>query len=111
MATDTTQGGLFMTPEMYQQAQQQAALSRGIELAQLDPLAAAKAQLYAGGYQAAGALGGQDPVLQSLTAVQGVLKQVNPNDPRSLMDAAQKLSSVAPQQAAPQAQRPHPSVA
>ena len=105
MATDTTQGGLFMTPEMYQQAQQQAALSRGIELAQLDPLAAAKAQLYAGGYQAAGALGGQDPVLQSLTAVQGVLKQVNPNDPRSLMAAAQQLSSVAPQQAAQLAQQ------
>lgn len=85
MATDTTQGGLFMTPEMYQQAQQQAALSRGIELAQLDPLAAAKAQLYAGGYQAAGALGGQDPVLQRQVARRNLLQQIDISNPNSLV--------------------------
>lgn len=94
MATDTTQSGLFMTPEMYQQAQQQAALSRGLELAQADPLAAAKAQLYASGYQAAGALGGQDPQLKMLSARQQILKGVDQTDSQSLAKAASQLSSM-----------------
>ena len=47
----------------------------------------------------ASALGVEDPMLQQLSAVQGIIKDVNPNDPSSLMAAAQKLAPVAPQQA------------
>lgn len=101
--------GLFQDPLLYQQAQDQAAFKRFAELAQLDPLQQAQASLMYGGYQAGGALGralgGEDPVLQQLSAVQGIMKGVNPNDPRSLMEAAQQLSSVAPQQALELAQK------
>lgn len=70
MATDSVMG-LFADPQQIQQAQQQAALQRGIDLAQLDPFQRASAQLYQGGYMAGGAiggaLGGQDPQLQMAT--------------------------------------------
>lgn len=101
--------GLFQDPLLYQQAQDQAAFKRFAELAQLDPLQQAQASLMYGGYQAGGALGralgGEDPMLQQLSAVQGIMKGVNPNDPRSLMEAAQQLSSVAPRQALELAQK------
>lgn len=97
MATDNT-AGLFATPEQYQQAQNEAALSRGVQLAQLDPLQAARAQLYQGGYMAGGAiggaLGGQDPQLQLLSQRKSILSQVNPNDPNSLAQAAQKAAQM-----------------
>lgn len=70
MATDSVMG-LFADPQQIQQAQQQAALQRGVQLAELDPFQRASAQLYQGGYMAGGAiggaLGGQDPQLQMAT--------------------------------------------
>lgn len=110
MADNTSQiAGLFMTPEMYQQEQNNAALGRFAKMAEMDPFARANTALMYGGYQAgnalAGALGVQDPIMQQLSAVNSVIKQTNPNDPSSLMEAAQKLSSVAPQQAAALAQQ------
>lgn len=106
---DSSIAGLFMTPELYQQQQDTAAMARAMQMAQLDPMQRANALLGFGGYKAAGglasALGAQDPMLQQLSAVQGIMKGVNPNDPRSLMEAAQQLSSVAPQQAAALAQQ------
>lgn len=72
MATDNM-AGLFTTPEQYKQSQYNAALQRGVDLAQLDPLQAARAQMYQLGYQAGdvigGALGGQDPQLQALSTI------------------------------------------
>ena len=109
MAEQSQIAGLFMTPEMYQQEMNNQAFTRAATLAKMDPFEAAKTSLGYGGYQLgnviAGALGGQDPMLQQLTAVQGVMKQVNPNDPRSLMAAAQQLAPTAPQQAAQLAQQ------
>lgn len=106
---DSQIASLFMTPEMYQQAQNEQALARANQFAQLDPLQRAAQSMYYGGYQAgnaiAGALGGQDPMLQQLSAVQGVMKQIDPNDPNSLLKAAQQLQGVAPQQAMQLAQR------
>ena len=85
---DSQIASLFMTPEMYQQAQDAQALERANAFAQLDPLQRAAQSMYYGGYQAgnaiAGALGGQDPMLQQLSAVQNVVKQIDPNDPNSL---------------------------
>lgn len=95
MAADNM-AGLFSTPEQYQQAQSEAALNRGVQLAQLDPLQRAAAQMYQGGYLAGGAiggaLGGQDPMLQILSQRRSILSQVNPNDPNSLAQAAQKAA-------------------
>jgi hypothetical protein len=110
MADNTSQiAGLFMTPEAYQQERQNQFANRAATLAQLDPGALSNFYAMTTGYGAgnalAGALGGQDPQLQQLSAVQGVMKDINPNDPRSLMAAAQKLQSVAPQQAFSLAQR------
>lgn len=96
MATDSI-AGLFMSPEMYQQAQNQAALQRGIDLAQLDPFQRASAQVYQGGYQLGGAigsaLGAEDPQLKLATLRSQVLKGVNQADAKSLAEAAQKLSA------------------
>ncbi len=97
MATDSVMG-LFTDPQQYQQAQNQTALQRGIDLAQLDPFQRASAQLYQGGYMAGGAiggaLGGQDPQLQMATARKQVLQGVDQADAKSLRTAAQRLSDL-----------------
>lgn len=91
MATDSILG-LFTTPEQYQQAQNEAALARGVQLAQLDPFQRASAQLYQGGYMAGGALGqalgAQDPMLQRLSQRQQMLRDIDFNDPTSLANAS-----------------------
>ena len=82
MATDNM-AGLFTTPEQYQQAQNEAALNRGIQLAQLDPLQAARAQMYQAGYQVGGAiggaLGGQDSQLQALSTIRELSNKYDTN--------------------------------
>ena len=95
-------GGLFgMTPEMYQQEQNQRALRQASELAQLDPFALAKTGIGYGANRLAGAIGGalgaQDPQLQIISARNAVMREINPNDPDSIMAGAQKLAQVDPQ--------------
>lgn len=94
MATDSVLG-LFADPQQYQMQQQQAALQRGVDLAQLDPFQRATAQIYQGGYMAGGALGGalggQDPQLQAMSTRQQVLKNYDPNTLEGLQGAAQAL--------------------
>lgn len=97
MADNTSQiAGLFMTPEMYQQQQSDLALQRGVDLAKLDPLQAAKAQQYQAGYKLGGAiggaLGGQDPMLQLQSLRASVLKGVDQTDAKSLAAAAKALA-------------------
>lgn len=95
MATDSIMG-LFQTPEQYQASQNQAALTRGIELAQLDPFQRATAQMYSGGYQLGGAigsaLGAEDPMLKMAAARKQIMSQVDQTDPQSLAQAAQALN-------------------
>lgn len=95
MATDSIMG-LFQTPEQYQASQNQAALARGIELAQLDPFQRATAQMYQGGYQLGGAigsaLGAEDPMLKMAAARKQIMSQVDQTDPQSLAQAAQALN-------------------
>lgn len=95
MATDSIMG-LFQTPEQYQASQNQAALARGIELAQLDPFQRATAQMYQGGYQLGGAigsaLGAEDPALKMATLRRQVLQGVDQGDAASLRKAAQQLA-------------------
>lgn len=97
MATDSVMG-LFADPQQIQQAQQQAALQRGIDLAQLDPFQRANAQLYSGGYNLGGAvasaLGTQDPQLQMATLRKQILQGVDQADAGSLRKAAQQLANM-----------------
>lgn len=66
MATDSIMG-LFATPEQYQQQRNDAALARGIQLAQLSPVQQGAALTYAAGNRLGGAigsaLGAEDPAL------------------------------------------------
>jgi hypothetical protein len=101
MATDIV-GGLFgMTPEMYQRDQNQQALAQAAQLGQMDPFASARTSLIYGGRQLggaiAGALGAEDPQLRIISARNAVLREINPNDPESIMAGAQKLAQVDPQ--------------
>lgn len=91
MATtqDSMVAGLFSTPEQYQQAQNNAALQRGVQLAQLDPLQAARAQMYQGGYQLGGAIGGalgaEDPMLQRQSQRRAFIQQIDMSSPEALI--------------------------
>jgi len=94
MATDIA--GLFTTPDQYQLAQDQAQQAQAIQFAQLDPRAQAQYGFYRGGQQLGsaigGALGGVDPQLQIISQRQALSKNVDPNDPQSLISAAQQAA-------------------
>jgi hypothetical protein len=99
---DSIVGGLFgMTPEMYQQQQNQNALKQASELAQLDPFALAKTGIGYGANRLAGAiggaLGGQDPQLQLISQRNAVMREINLNDPNSIMSGVQRLGQFDPQ--------------
>ena len=91
MATDVL--SLFgLTPEGLDQQRYQQDLRRGVELAQLDPGAAARATLNAGvgqlGRGIAGMMGVEDPQLQRITQQDQLLRGLNLRDPQSLEQAA-----------------------
>jgi len=99
---DSIVGGLFgMTPEMYQQQQNQNALKQASELAQLDPFALAKTGIGYGANRLAGAIGGalgaQDPQLQLISQRNAVMKEIDLNDPNLIMIGAQRLGQFDPQ--------------
>jgi len=99
---DSIVGGLFgITPEMYQQSKAEQGLAQGEQLGAMSPDAFGRSMLYAGGAQLGrgigGALGGQDPMLQLISARNAVMKEVDPNDPESLMAGARKLAQFDPQ--------------
>ena len=101
MATDIV-GGLFgITPEAYQAQQNRQALAQSAELAQLDPFASARTSLIYGGRQLGsaigGALGAEDPQLRIISARNAVMREVDPNNPISLQNAIQRLSSAGDQ--------------
>jgi len=86
---DSIVGGLFgMNPEMYQQQQNQQALRQAAELAQLDPMARARTGIMYGANRLVGALGGQDPQLQKISAIQALGQQFDVTTPEGLMQAA-----------------------
>jgi len=97
--------GLFgMTPEMYQGQQYQQDLKRSYELAQLDPGAAARAQLGASvgqlGRGFAGALGIEDPQLKLISTRNAIAQQIDQSDPESIIKGAQMLAQAGDQQGA-----------
>lgn len=95
MATDSVMG-LFATPEQLQQQQYQQAFDRNLQLAKLNPRERNVAMLGTSvdrlGSALGGALGGQDPQLQMATARSQILRNVNPQDMKSIEEAAVQFS-------------------
>ena len=104
MAENIVAGLFGMTPEMYQGQQYQQDLKRSYELAQLDPGAAARAQLGASvgqlGRGFAGALGIEDPQLKMISVRQQIMSQLDQSDPESIIKGAQMLAQAGDQQGA-----------
>jgi len=105
MAESNIVAGLFgMTPEMYQGQQYNQDLKRSYELAQLDPGAAARAQLGASvgqvGRGFAGALGIEDPQLKLISARNAIAQQIDQTNPESILKGAQMLAQAGDQQGA-----------
>lgn len=91
MATDSVLG-LFQTPDQYQLAQQAAQMEQARQYAAQDPMQRAVAAQYFAGGQLGRALGAQDPQLQMVSARQQILKNVNPQDMKSIEEAAIQFS-------------------
>ena len=96
MATDSIVGGLFgITPEMYQQSKAEQALSEGAQLGQMSPDAFGRSMLYAGSAQLGrgigGALGGQDPQLQLISARNALAQQFDTSTSAGLVGLANAL--------------------
>jgi hypothetical protein len=92
MATDIV-GSLFgVTPEVLQQRQMEMADRQAMEYAQLSPLQRASYGLARGGYQLAGALGGQDPQLRMISNRNAIARQVDYTNPESMASGVQALA-------------------
>lgn len=99
MATDSVMG-LFATPEQIQQQQYQQVLDRNIRLAQLNPAQRGLANLGTASYQLGGAigsaLGAEDPQLKLATARRAAVQGLDPTNPDSIMQSAQRLAQIDP---------------
>ena len=88
--------GLFMTPEMYQRQQIEAADQQAMNFARLSPREQASYGFYSAGQGLGGVLGSllgaQDPQLQRITEQQQMLQGLDVADPDSLMQAARQAS-------------------
>ena len=104
MAENIVAGLFGMTPDMYQRQQYQQELKTGYELAQLDPGAAARAQLGANigqlGRGFAGAMGIEDPQLKMISTRNAIAQQIDQTDPESILKGAQMLAQAGDQQGA-----------
>jgi len=104
MAENIVAGLFGMTPESYQGQQYQQDLKRSYELAQLDPGAAARAQLGASvgqlGRGIAGAMGIEDPQLKLISARNAIAQQIDQTNPESILKGAQMLAQAGDQQGA-----------
>jgi hypothetical protein len=102
MATpqDSMLAGLFTTPEQYQQQRQAVQRAQAIQMASLDPFQQGQANIQMGINRiadvGAGALGIQDPQLQLQSMRQQAVQGMDPTDPESIMQAAQRLASIDP---------------
>jgi hypothetical protein len=104
MAENIVAGLFGLTPEMYGQQQQNAALAEGIRLAQLDPASRGAALTYAGAKGLGGAIGGamgiEDPQLKLISARNTIAQQIDQSDPESILKGAQMLAQMGDQQGA-----------
>jgi hypothetical protein len=98
-------GGLFgINPAMYQQQQQQQVFDHAVAMQNLNPLQQAGVGLQQAGYNFAGALGGAmggvDPQLQRISALNAISKQIDQTNPESMMQGAKMLADAGFQQEA-----------
>lgn len=104
MATDIVQSLFGVTPQAYQQAQQDRADAQAMQYARLSPFEQANFAIGRGATGLAsaigGALGGQDPQLQMISARQAISKQINYNDPVSIQQGVRMLSEAGDTQGA-----------
>lgn len=96
MADDIV-GGLFgVNPEIYQQQQQQQVFNRAVALQNLSPFQQASVGVQQAGYNLAGALGGAmggvDPQLQRISALNAISKQIDQSNPESMLQGARLLA-------------------
>jgi len=96
MAEDIV-GGLFgVNPAMYQQQQQQQVFNRAVAMQNLNPFQQAAVGVQQAGYNLAGALGGAlggvDPQLQRISALNAISKQIDQTSPESMMSGAKMLA-------------------
>ena len=93
MATDIVQGLFGMTPESYQQQRDAEAYKRAAAFGQMDPMQAARTSIYYGANQLGGAIGGmlgaEDPQMRLISQRNALAKQIDMNDPESIMRGAQ----------------------
>ncbi len=84
-----------VSPESYQQAQQQRADAQALQYAKLDPFQRANYAIGRGanmlGGAIGGALGGQDPELQRITLRQQIASQIDFTDPASIQQGMNAL--------------------
>lgn len=80
-----------VTPESYQQAQQERADAQALRFAQLTPFQQANFAIGRGANMLAGALGGQDPELQRITARQQIARQIDLTNPASIQEGMAML--------------------
>jgi hypothetical protein len=89
---DIVQSLFGITPEMYQQRQAQQADAAALQYAQLTPMQQANFAIGRGAYQLAGALGGQDPQLQLISNRNAIARQIDYNNPESMMEGVNTLT-------------------
>ena len=93
MATDIVQGLFGMTPESYQQQRDATALQQAAAFGRMDPMQAARTSIYYGANQLGGAIGGmlgaEDPQMRLISQRNALAKQIDMNDPESIMRGAQ----------------------
>jgi len=96
MAQDSMMANLFgVSPEIYQQNQQDLARRQGIEFAQLDPYERVNAMAYTQGRQlgnvVGGALGAQDPVMKLMSQRAELGQQFDLSTPLGFKNLAKEL--------------------
>ena len=107
---DSIVGGLFgMTPESYQDTRQLQEQALALRQSQLDPYEAVNYMAARAGQQLGrglgGALGGQDPTLQRISAFQNLASQADLSTPEGYINFGKQLMSVDPQRGALAIQR------
>ncbi len=105
MATDSIMGGLFgMTPEMYQQEQNQQALGQAAQFSRMSPFELAKTGIGYGANRLAGGIGGalgaEDPQLKLISARNAVIQGIDLNNPEALQAASARLAQIGDMQGA-----------
>jgi hypothetical protein len=109
MATNIVQSLFGVSPESYQQEQSALADQRAMQYAKLDPFQQANYGIGRGAYGLAGAiggaLGGQDPELQKISARNSIAQQIDFSDLNSISQGVRMLSESGDTQGAMQLQQ------